>query len=80
MFVAVQSVVTPRSHREETGGDREIKERYQVHTGDSRRHTAWMDIKTWTGLTMEESVRMAKDRDKWRKYVNYVANLLIDDG
>jgi len=27
--------------------------------------TAWMNnIKTWTGLTMEESVRMAEDRDK----------------
>jgi len=27
--------------------------------------TAWMDnIKKWTGLTMEESIRMAKERDK----------------
>jgi len=27
-----------------------------------RPRTAWMDnIKTWTGLTMEESVRMAED-------------------
>jgi len=31
--------------------------------------TAWMDnIKTWTGLPVEESVRMTQDRDKWRKY------------
>jgi len=38
--------------------------------------TAWMDnIKTWTGLSVEESVRMTKDRDKWRKYVHGVANL-----
>ena len=31
---------------------------------------AWMDnIKTWTGLSVEESIRMTEDRDKWRKYV-----------
>ena len=42
---------------------------------------AWMDnIKTWTGLSLEESVRMTEDRDKWRKYVNGVANPLIEDG
>ena len=42
---------------------------------------AWMDnIKTWTGLPVEESVRMTEDRDKWRKYVNGVANPLIEDG
>jgi len=27
--------------------------------------TAWMDnIKTWTGLSVEESIRMTADRDK----------------
>jgi len=27
--------------------------------------TAWMDnIKTWTGLSVEESIRMTEDRDK----------------
>ena len=33
-----------------------------------RPRTAWMDnIKTWTGLPVEESVRMTtEDRDKWR--------------
>jgi len=32
--------------------------------------TAWIDnIKTWTGLAVEESIRMTEDRDKWRKYV-----------
>ena len=42
---------------------------------------AWMDnIKTWTGLPGEESVRMTEDRDKWRKYVYSVANLRIEDG
>jgi len=29
-----------------------------------RLHTAWMDnIKTWTGLPVEESVRMTEERD-----------------
>jgi len=46
-----------------------------------RPRTAWMDnIKTWTGLSMEESVRMTEDRDKWRKYVHGVANPLVKDG
>ena len=39
-----------------------------------RPRTAWMDnIKTWTGLSVEESVRITEDRDKWRKYVHGVA-------
>ena len=44
--------------------------------------TAWMDnIKTWTGLSVEASIRMIEDRDKWRKYVRGVsANARIDDG
>jgi len=25
-----------------------------------------VNIKTWTGLSVEESVRMTEDRDKWR--------------
>jgi len=34
----------------------------------SRPRTAWMDnIKTWTGLSVEESIRMTEDRDKWRR-------------
>jgi len=41
-----------------------------------RPRTAWMDnIRTWTGLSVEESIRMTKDRDKWRKYVHGVATL-----
>jgi len=44
-----------------------------------RPRTAWMDdIKTWTGLSMEESVRMTKDRDKCRNYVHGVANPRIE--
>jgi len=33
-----------------------------------RPRTAWMDnIKTWTGLSVEESIRMTEDRGKWKK-------------
>jgi len=46
-----------------------------------RPHTAWMDnIKTWTGLPVEESIRMTEDSDKRRKYVHGVANPRIEDG
>ena len=46
-----------------------------------RPRTAWMDIiKTWTGLSVEESIRMTENRDKWRKYVRGVANRRIEDG
>jgi len=45
-----------------------------------RPRTASMDIKTWTGLPVEESIRMTEDRDKWRKYVHGVANPRIKDG
>ena len=46
-----------------------------------RPRTAWMDnIKTWTGLSVEESLRTTEDRDKWRKYVHGVANARIEDG
>ena len=46
-----------------------------------RPRTAWMDnIKTWTGFSVEESIRMTEDRDKWRKYVHGVANPQIEDG
>ena len=46
-----------------------------------RPRTAWMDnSKTWTGLLVEELVRMTEDRDKWRKCVHAVANRRIEDG
>jgi len=38
------------------------------------------NIKTWTGLSVEESIRMTEDRDKWRKYVHGVANPRTEDG
>jgi len=42
---------------------------------------AWMDnIKMWTGLSVDESVRMTDYRDKWRKYVHDVANPRIEGG
>ena len=59
------------------------KEIMQGTMSGSRRRgrpcTAWMDnIKTWTGLPVEES--MTEDRDKWRKYIHGVANPRIEDG
>jgi len=30
-------------------------------------------IKTWTGLSVEESIKMTEDRDKWRKYMYVTA-------
>jgi len=40
-----------------------------------RPRTARIDnIKSWTGLSVEESIRMTEDRGKWRKYVHGVAN------
>jgi len=38
------------------------------------------NIKTWTGLPMEESIRITEDRDKWRKYVRGVTNPGTEDG
>jgi len=38
------------------------------------------NIKTWTGLSVEESIRMTEDGDKWRKYVHVVASRRIEDG
>jgi len=49
--------------------------------GRWRPRTAWMDnIKTWTGLPMEESIKITEDRDKWRKCVHGVADPRIEDG
>jgi len=38
------------------------------------------NIKTWTELPEEESIRMIEDRDKWRNYVYSVADPWIEDG
>jgi len=47
-----------------------------------RPRMAWMDnINTWTGLTVEESIRMTEDRDKWRSTsMHGVANRRIKEG
>ena len=46
-----------------------------------RPRTAWTDnIKTWTGLSVEEQIGMTEDRNNWRKYVHGVANPQIEDG
>jgi len=38
------------------------------------------NINTWTGLLVEESIKMTENRDEWRKYVHGVANPRIEDG
>jgi len=38
------------------------------------------NIKSWTGLSVEESIRMTENRDKWRKYIHGVANPWIKNG
>jgi len=72
-----------RSHHEETRklpGERECKEKCRFKQG-GRPRTAWMDnIKTWTGLSVKESIRMTDDRDQWRKHVHGVDNPPIEDG
>jgi len=68
-------------HHEET---REKEIMQGTMSGARRRERprkAWMDnIKRWTGLSVEESIRMTEDRDKWRKYVHGVANNRTEDG
>ena len=61
------------------------KEIMQGTTPGARRRgrprTAGMDnIKTWTGLPVEESIRMTEDSDKWEKYVHDVANPRTQNG
>ena len=62
------------SHNEETRklpGERENARNNARCMQARKATTAWMDnIKMWTELSMEESVRMTEDRDKWRKYVH----------
>ena len=46
-----------------------------------RPRTAWIDnIKSWSGLSVEEPIRMTEDRDKWRKCVHGVANPRLEEG
>ena len=72
------------SHHEETRelpGERDNARNNARCMKARRQRTAWMDnIKTWTGLLVEESIRMTEDRDKWRKYVHGVAKPRIEYG
>jgi len=69
------------SHHEETREKEILQGTMPAARRRGRPHTAWMDnIKTWTGLSVEESIRMTEDRDKWRKYVHGVASRRTEDG
>jgi len=72
------------SHHEETRelpGERNYARNNAGVRRRGRQRTAWIDnIKSWTGLSVQESIRTTEDRDKWRKYIHGVANLRIEDG
>ena len=71
------------SHHEETRelpGERNNARNNARLRRRGRPRTAWIDnTKLWTGLSVEESMRMTEDRAKWRKYVHGVANPRIED-
>jgi len=62
------------AHNEQTMEEQRDNTRNNARCTQARKatRTAWMDnIKTWTGLSVEESIRMTEDRDKIRrKYVH----------
>jgi len=67
--------------QEELPGERDNARNNARCTQARKPRTAWVDnIKTWTGLSVEESIRMTDDGDKWRKYVHGVASPRIEDG
>ena len=73
------------SHYEDLPGvEKEITQGTMPGARRRRRpRTMWMDnINTWTGLPVEESIRLrvTEDRYKWRKYVHGVANPRIENG
>ena len=46
-----------------------------------RPRMSWRDnIETWTGLTMEETIRNAQNRDLWRRVVHIATKLRSEDG
>jgi len=68
-------------HTRQLPGERDNARNNARWTKARKTRTAWMDnIRTWTGLPVEESIRMTEHRDKWRKYVHGVANPRIEDG
>jgi len=56
----------------------------QVHAGEEgHARPGWTTSRRGQesqGLSVEESIRMTEDRDKWRKYVHGVANPPIENG
>jgi len=38
------------------------------------------NINTWTGVSVEESIKTTEVIGKWRKYIHGVANHRIEDG
>ena len=73
-------MVTPRGNKG-VAWKKTMQATMSCRCTQARNTTACMDnIKTWTGLPVEESVRMTEDRDEWRKYVHDVANPWIEDG
>ena len=76
--------VKARSHNEETRelpGEKD-NARNNARFTKARKATHGLDgqHQEWTGLSVEESIRMTEDRDKWRKCVHGVANPRIEDG
>ena len=70
-------MVTPRGSKGVAWRKRQCKEQCQVHAGDEgHARPGW----TTSRLSVEESIRMTEDRDKWRKYVHGVDNPRIEDG
>ena len=46
-----------------------------------RPRTAWQDnIKTWTGMTLEEALRATENCEHWRMVVRNAAKPRIEDG
>jgi len=73
------------SHNEETRelpGERN-NAKNNARCTQARKTTHGLDldnIKSWTGLSVEQSIRIPEDRGKWRKYVHGVANPRIEEG
>ena len=51
-----------------------------MHAGEEDHARLGLTTSRRGRLSVEESVRMTEDRDKWRKYVHVVANPRIEDG
>jgi len=49
--------------------------------GRGRPSTTWMDnIRTWTGMTLEQITRSAEDRREWKRIIHDAANPQHEDG